>query len=93
MSECCCFFYNIKIIRDKRLVYVNEWFNEGIFSVHHLTNAEGNCLTYDEFKQKYPDVKKNSFVWGIIEAIRKYQQRVKIELTTQWSWNETKLWS
>ena len=43
MSE--CLFYNIKIIRDKRVVYVNEWFNEGIFSIHHLTNAEGNYLT------------------------------------------------
>ena len=50
MSE--CLFYNIKIIRDKRVVYVNEWFNEGIFSIHHLTNAEGNYLKYNEFKQK-----------------------------------------
>ena len=49
MSE--CLFYNIKIIRDKRVVYVNEWFNEGIFSIHHLTNAEGNYLRYNEFKQ------------------------------------------
>ena len=30
---------------------------------------------------------------GIIEAIREYQQRVKIELTTQWIGNEMKLWS
>ena len=30
---------------------------------------------------------------GIIEAIRGYQQRVKIEPTTQWILNETKLWS
>ena len=30
---------------------------------------------------------------GIIEAIRKDQQRVKIELTTQWIGNETKLQS
>ena len=30
---------------------------------------------------------------GIIEAIRKDQQRVKIELTSQWIGNETKLWS
>lgn len=26
MSE--CLYYNIKIIRDKRVVYVNEWFND-----------------------------------------------------------------
>ena len=89
-----CLFYNIKIIRDKRVVYVNEWFNEGIFSIHHLTNAEGNYLTYNEFKQKYPDVKTNVLMYGgTIEAIREFQQRVKIELTTQWIWNETKLWS
>ena len=30
---------------------------------------------------------------GIIAAIRGYQQRVKIEPTTQWIGNETKLWS
>ena len=45
MSE--CLFYKIKIIKDKRVVYVNEWFNEGIFSIHHLTNAEGNYLTFN----------------------------------------------
>ena len=73
---------------------MNEWFNEGIFSVHYLTNAEGNCLTYNEFKQKYPDVKTHFLMYeGIIEAIREYQQRVKIERTTQWIGNEMKLWS
>ena len=30
---------------------------------------------------------------GITEAIREFQQRVKIELTTQSIGNETKLWS
>ena len=30
---------------------------------------------------------------AIIEAIRKYQQRVKIELIAQCSGNEIKLWS
>ena len=44
--------------------------------------------------KKYPDVKTNVLMYGgIIEAIREYQQRVKIELTTQWTGNETKLWS
>ena len=56
---------------------MNEWFSEGIFSIHHLTNAEGNYLTYNELKQKYSDVKINLVKYGgIIEAIRKYQQRV-----------------
>ena len=45
--------------------------------------AEGNYLTDDEFKHKYPDVKTNFLMYGgIIEAIRKYQQRVTIDLTT-----------
>ena len=92
MSECLS--YNHKIIRDKRVVYVNKWFNEGTLSIYHLTNAEGNYLTYNDFNQKYPDVKTYLLVYrSMTEAIRKYQQRVKIELTTQWSWNETKLWS
>ena len=48
----------------------------------------------NELKQKYSDVKINLVKYGgIIEAIRKYQQRVQIELTTQCSGNETKLWS
>ena len=50
MSE--CLFYSITIIRDKRVVCVNEWFSEGIFSIHRFTNAEGNYLKYNEFKQK-----------------------------------------
>ena len=92
MSE--CLFYNIKIMRDKIGVYVNEWFNESIFSVHHLTNAEGNYLTYSEFRQKYADIKTNFLTYeGIIGAIRKYQERVKLELATQCIGNETKLWS
>ena len=69
MNTCQCLFYKIKIIRDKRVVYVNEWFNEGIFSIHHLTNAEGNYLTYNEFKQKYPDVKTNFLMHGGIIAV------------------------
>ena len=87
-------FYDIKTIRDKRVVCVNEWFSEGIFSIHRFTNAEGNYLKYNEFKQKYPVVKTNFLMYGgIIEAIRKDQQRVKIELTSQWIGNETKLLS
>ena len=78
---------------------MNEWFNESIFSVHHLTNAEGNYLTYSEFKQKYADIKTNFLTYeGIIGAIRKYQERVKIvkkkkksKKKTQCSGNETKL--
>ena len=92
-------FYDIKIIRDKQVVCVNEWFSEGIFSIHRFTNAEGNYLKYNEFKQKYPVVKTNFLMYGgIIDCwgyycIREYQQRVKIELTTQWIWKEMKLWS
>ena len=40
-----CLFYNIKVIRAKRIDYVNELFDEGIFSIHHLTNAESIYLT------------------------------------------------
>ena len=36
---------------------MNEWFNGGIFLTHHLTDAEGNYLTCNESKQKYPEEK------------------------------------
>ena len=66
MNTCQRLFYKIKIIRDKRVVYVNEWFNEGIFSIHHVMNAEGNYLVYNEFKQKNPDVKTNFLCMGVL---------------------------
>ena len=54
---------------------MNEWFNESIFSVHHLTNAEGNYLTYSEFKQKYADIKTNFLTYegimGLLGNTRK----------------------
>ena len=44
--------------------------------------------------KKYPSVRTNFLICGsITEAIRKYQQRVKAELTANCSGKETKLWS
>ena len=45
---------------------MNEWFNEGIVSIHHLTNAEDNYLAYIEFKQKYPNVKTHFLMYGVL---------------------------
>ena len=32
-----CLFYNIKIIRDEQVVYVNEWFNGDFFFLQFIT--------------------------------------------------------
>ena len=55
-----CRHYNINITINKRVVYIKDWFDAGIISVHHLMDNNGNYLIFETFKQLFPNVRKIS---------------------------------
>ena len=55
MSE--CIHYNTNITINKRVNYTKDWFDAGILFVHHLLDRDGNYLTFDTFKQLFPNVR------------------------------------
>ena len=92
MSE--CLHYNVNTKRGKRVVYVKEWFDAGIFFVHQLVNA-GHFLIFQEFRVQFPTtVNTNLLMYkGIINAIRDYQINCKTELTEHLEVLDTNVWS
>ena len=55
MSE--CLHYHISITINNRVVYIKDWFDAGIIFVHHLMDNNGNDLTFETFKQLFPNVR------------------------------------
>ena len=47
-----CLNYNVNI---KRVVYVKEWFDAGIFFVHQLVNA-GQVFSFHEVRVQFPNM-------------------------------------
>ena len=45
-----CIHYNITITVNKRVVYINDWFDACIIFVQHLMYNNGNYLTFETFK-------------------------------------------
>ena len=87
--------YNINITRDKKTVHLKEWIENGIISVGHLVNDSGNFLSFDDFKQKFPDVNTNFLIYqGVIEAIKRYKQKTGFDFNIEYSYSEgSKAWS
>ena len=52
--ESDCIHCNINITINKRVVYINDWFDAGIIFLHHLMDNNGNYLTFEIFKQLFP---------------------------------------
>ena len=92
MSE--CIFYNINIIRDKKVIYVKEWYEEGILKVHQLINGNGTFMTFSEFKEKYPNLNKTNFLMfeGILKAIKQFLEKCKLQLTSGYKESDSKMW-
>ena len=72
--------YNINILRDRKIVYVQEWCDAGIFSIRQLVNANRDFLTYDEFILKYPNILRTNFLMynGILNSIKQYKNNLNI---------------
>ena len=52
-----CIRYNVSITINKRIIYIKDWFDAGIIFVHHLMDNNGNDLTFETFKQLFPNVR------------------------------------
>ena len=92
MSE--CIFYNINITRDKKVIFVKEWFEEGILKVNQLVNEKGTFMVFSEFKEKFPNINKTTFLLfeGILKAIKQYLEKCKLQLTADFRVAEPKVW-
>ena len=91
-----CLHYNVNIKRGKSVVYVKEWFIAGIFFVH----ATYQCwvfvfFTFQQFRVQFHIlVNINLLMYKfIINAIRDYQIKCKIEFTEHFEVLDTNVWS
>ena len=85
-----CIHGNVSITINKRVVYITDWFDAGIVFVHHLMDNKGNDLTFETFKQIFPNVRTIFFMY--IGAIKKYQHQTKVELVANYKVQEPKTW-
>ena len=82
---------NINIAINKRIVYIKGWFDAGILFVHYLMDNSRNYLTFETFKQQFPNVRTIFLIYrGVIGAIDKYQQ-TKVELVANYKVQEPKM--
>ena len=89
-----CIHYNIHIVRDRKVIFVKEWCDAGIFWIRQLLNDTGSFMNYDEFRQRYPTIVRTNFLMyeGIITAIKEYRRTIDIELSNEFKIFEPKVW-
>ena len=65
-------FNNKEILVGGKPVFISEWFNSNILLIQDLLNNNGQFLTYQEFRSKYPC--KTNFLqfYQVITAIPKH---------------------
>ena len=74
-----CVHYNDNICRQGKVTYIKNWVECGIFSIGHLCNQHG-YLSYEEFKETYPNAQVNFILYqGVIAAVKQYQKKCKVE--------------
>ena len=92
MSE--CIHYNVNITRDKKIVYIKDWIDNGIVLIRQLLGPHGEYLNFNDLTNQFPHIKMNFLVYeGIITAIKKYQKKVNVELSVKFSCLDTKVWT
>ena len=89
-----CIHYNVNILRDRRIVYVKEWFDAGILCIRHLYNGNGDLMNFQEFQLNYPNVRRTNFLMyeGILKAIKVYKEKQSIRFSNTYKIQENKLW-
>ena len=76
-----CIHCNVSITINKRVVYITDWFDAGIVFVHHLMDNKGNDLTFETFKQIFPNVRTIFFMyWCYKEISTSDQSRISSQL-------------
>ena len=66
--------------RQKKVIFIKEWFENGIVLMSHLVNFNGTFLCFDDFKRKCPNLTRTSALLyeGAIKAVRDYLSVEKI---------------
>ena len=86
-------FYNTKIKRGKRTVFIKDWFENEIYHVSHLLNEEGILLDFPNFKNKFPNINADFLTFnGLTQAIKKYQKSRGIQSTARYRQQEHPTW-
>ena len=81
-------FYNNNIKRGNGIIYMKQWCDAGIFSVHQLVNDQNSWLNFEEFVHRFPAVTNINFLVfeGTLNAIKFFQTRINVtDLCTQGS--------
>ena len=67
--------HNVNIMRDKKVIFLQEWVDAGILQVKDLVGPGGFFLSFDDFKIRFPTIVRTNFLLyhGVIQAIQQYQ--------------------
>jgi len=79
-----CVHYNGNICRDKKIIFIRNWIENGIVNIGSFCGSDGYLL-FNEFKLKYPNANVNFLLYeGIVAAIKKYQDKIGVCMS-EWS--------
>jgi len=69
-----CIHYNVNVLRDRRIVFVKEWCDNGIFFIRQMIGANGNFMSFREFSLQNPNIVRTNYLMyeGILNSIRQY---------------------
>ena len=78
---------------NRKTIYKKSWCDEGILFVRDLLDLDGCYLSFNQFREKFPNIHTHFLEYfGVIEAIKKYQRKLELELTADYYVQETKIW-
>jgi hypothetical protein len=89
-----CIHYNVNILREKKVVFVKEWYDAGILYVRQLLKDNGTFMNFNDFRTKYPAILRTNFLMfeGIMTSIKRYCEKVQVNLLNNTKILETKAW-
>jgi exonuclease III len=88
-----CIFYNKNIKVGKKTLYIRDWYLAGILSIYHLLDHEGKFYKFMEFRKLYPELNVNFLTYeGIVRAIKRYQEKIRITITSEFSEDDPLVW-
>ena len=88
-----CIHYNPNILRGKKPVVLQEWSNNSIFFIKQLINDHDDFMNYNEFCNKYPDVRTNFLTYaGILNAVKSYSRKMNMTITSRYKCLDNKIW-
>ena len=75
-------FYNKKLTIDRKVIFNETWFANGVKKVKDFFDANGQMLTLDEFNNKYSlNQQQYLFYNRCLDTIRQYKRKCNIQVT------------